>query len=984
MNQDPFRYVKVEDFFAGYQSWHTLGEVVSHKYDPDRQILSVELAGGASGTCWLLVRILAKDIFRLHFNPGATVAEAYSEHNSRAVVMDTYDELRTTLAQADPYTVSVQDTPASTALTTNAGGVPVMTLTATYQPFGLSVSRPGGGSEFRVWQTSDPAFYWTRNGTDFAIIQSVLRPPTAQYVGFGEQGGRSFVKNNEQLTYFCFDNWTYNQVYNVGPLEDREPLYHADPFFMELNGVPDQDSAYGLFVDNLGQTFVDLGVSDSSRYLLGTRFGDLDYYFFLGKDSCEVLTGFISVVGRPRLKPRYSLGYHQGCYGYEDRGALEWVSSKYREYAIPFDGLHIDVDIQNAYQTFTINADRFPDASGMFTGLRAMGVKCSTNITPIISNADPEYVTYREGLQKGFFVVDNRNVGDPDARLYVGYDGGLFYTGTDPGPPASSFNTGEPYLGEVNYGGSLGTTGHYPDLARKEVRQWWGQQYADLFDAGLEMVWQDMTTPAVRQTRGDMKGFPFRLLVNADHESGADLHTTEAIKVWNLYSYNLHKATYHGLNNLPSRGDLRNFIVGRGSFTGMHRFAALWTGDNASTWDFLRINVAQVLALGMSGQAIAGEDIGGFAAGEPNQGWVGPELLMRWTMAGAFLPWFRNHYIRKGFKQFQEPFQYTEWFTTYNQPVPDPPLYAMVLPVCRYYISLRYRLLQLFYDAMFENAQSGIPICRPLCITDPGDKSLFGAKSQFLNDEFCVGPDLLVAPVLEPQTNGGGRRDVYLPAGSDWYCFMGDTQPLGPAVAGGTTVQDFDASLGLDGSHVAFLLPMYVRAGGIIPTLGVEQYVGECRDKGVANPITLTVYPGASGSYTMYLDDGISRSSAPVRPEAHGGDEKANDEYRRVLVTHGYTGPKARQVTVERVHDGYTPPLEDSFFVAVLHDPAEPKGATGPLTGVLVNGTPAPLLDPVALSGSTANAWSYDGNLNRSAVKVVDDATRIEVSLTYW
>lgn len=67
-----------------------------------------------------------------------------------------------------------------------------------------------------------------------------------------------------------------------------------------------------------------------------------------------------------------------------------------------------------------------------------------------------------------------------------------------------------------------------------------------------------------------------------------------AIKVWNLYSYNLHKATYHGLNYLPGRENKRNFIIGRGCFSGMHRFAALWTGDNASEWDFLKINVTQV------------------------------------------------------------------------------------------------------------------------------------------------------------------------------------------------------------------------------------------------------------------------------------------------------------------------------------------------------------------------------------------------------
>ena len=72
------------------------------------------------------------------------------------------------------------------------------------------------------------------------------------------------------------------------------------------------------------------------------------------------------------------------------------------------------------------------------------------------------------------------------------------------------------------------------------------------------------------------------------------MKSTPAIKVWNLYSYNLHKATYHGLNHLEDRKNKRNFIIGRGCYSGMHRFAALWTGDNASEWNFLKINVAQV------------------------------------------------------------------------------------------------------------------------------------------------------------------------------------------------------------------------------------------------------------------------------------------------------------------------------------------------------------------------------------------------------
>nr|VFK30471.1 MAG: alpha-glucosidase [Candidatus Kentron sp. MB]VFK34402.1 MAG: alpha-glucosidase [Candidatus Kentron sp. MB]VFK76717.1 MAG: alpha-glucosidase [Candidatus Kentron sp. MB] len=154
----------------------------------------------------------------------------------------------------------------------------------------------------------------------------------------------------------------YQQVYNTGPLEEKEPLYHSAPFFMRFNGEPDENIVYGLFIDNPAQTCIDIGHSDNDQYLLGTRFGDMDYYFLLGENATEVMSDFTAIVGRSRLRPRYILGYHQGCYGYEDEGALRWVTQKYREHDIPFDGLHIDVDIQDRYRTFTIK-DGFCDVS---------------------------------------------------------------------------------------------------------------------------------------------------------------------------------------------------------------------------------------------------------------------------------------------------------------------------------------------------------------------------------------------------------------------------------------------------------------------------------------------------------------------------------------------------------------------------------------------------------------------------------------------
>lgn len=132
--------------------------------------------------------------------------------------------------------------------------------------------------------------------------------------------------------------------------------------------------------------------------------------------------------------------------------------------------------------------------------------------------------------------------------------------------------------------------------------------------------------------------FPCRLLLSPQIEGQPK---QPAIEIWSLYAYNLHKATFKGWNNSAKRKGKRNFIIGRGSFSGMHRFAGLWTGDNAGTWDFLDISVAQALALGLSGMTIAGGDVGGFMPSKPEERYTEPELLIRWYAACFLLPWFR-------------------------------------------------------------------------------------------------------------------------------------------------------------------------------------------------------------------------------------------------------------------------------------------------------------------------------------------------------
>ena len=526
---------------------------------------------------------------------------------------------------------------------------------------------------------------------------------------------------------------------------------------------------------------------------------------------------------------------------------------QYRARSIPLDGIHIDVDIQDHYRTFTIDtaADKFPDPKRMFGDLRAMGVKASTNITPVISNGGVDasgYKTLQEGLAKNFFVSDNRYNDDgigtnsSNAR-YIYYDGGQriyvdaqsAFTGyPDPNFDfRAAYNSGRPYHGGVSYGNDLGTPGHYPDLNRQEVRDWWGKQYEYLFEQGLEFVWQDMTSPCVARERGDMKGFPFRLMVHSDaypRQQGYPDKKT-AIEMWSLYSYNLHKATYKGLNSMELRKGKRNFIIGRGSFAGMHRYAGLWTGDNASTWKFLGISVAQVLASGLSGGEVTGADVGGFMP-DGSQSWADPELVIRWYCAYSMLPWFRNHYHGKpGMKYFQEPYVYTDHFWNpawHDKLAADAKMYLSVEPICRYVIELRYTLMQLLYDAMFENQISGMPIARALILNDIYDESLFKDTAEYLYRQYMVRNDLLVCPRLDTEKSGEPHK-IYLPQPDSWYVLnlrpdhneypdrdslkIAARVKLQPKLAGGTLMEWDDGIRPNDPEHIPYITPMFVREG---------------------------------------------------------------------------------------------------------------------------------------------------------------------------
>ncbi|KAJ1300546.1 hypothetical protein OPQ81_002200 [Rhizoctonia solani] len=1013
---DPYRYVKALDFFSDLDNGKTQYERIQSvdlepsQFDSQKNVIHEAAYHGLAfrddkGKIFI-IQFARPTTFRVQFHPENKTLDDYKKGNSRNIVQDTFQGLVETLDKFENAEWEVaydntkypdhivlesrykKDAPPGGGLSDNYA----LRIFVSKNPFQIVALRritvyntreeellqkaavlsvDTSPTEKVIWQTKpNGILYWGKTA-----LFEIEKPGTARYLGFGEQGGRQVLKSKMVCDYFNFDNMTYSQVYNQGPLDSHEPLYHSEPFWMEIAQHPGYSLKLATFIDNLSQICLDIGSKNNGVMRVATRFGCMRMYVVAADTISKLINSYTSIVGRPQLKPRYVLGYHQACYGYDAAHWIYDVVNRYRAEGFPLDGMHIDVDFQRGYRTFTIDEKgAFPDPKNMLGYVRTQGVKCSTNITPFINNANDgiDYSTLREGLDKDYFIKDKRYTaeGGPsnaDEDRYMVYRGGQWnewvatdpnqepkqnYTPPDTQPLSVTWNTGKPFRGGVYYGANLGNPGHYPDLNRKEVRRWWGQQYQHLIDCGLEFVWQDMTSPCIGAAYGDMKSIPFRLLITSDEHKVSDSRDVQeaelpAIQVWALYSLNLHKATYHGWNHNPSRTNKRNFIIGRGGFIGLHRYAGLWTGDNASTWDFLRVSVTQVLALGLSGITISGGDVGGFEP-DGNAKWANPELLMRWYLAYSLLPWFRNHYNKKmDKKDFQEPYRAT-------------------LPVCKYYVKLRYSLLQLMYDQMFDNLITGLPIARSLVISNEDDGSLVTENEDFLDDEYTVGDDILVAPILGPQLVSGRpynqTRTIYLPRPDSWWQFNlradgpDAAVPLGGRFEGGT-LMPYDARMSDNNDQIPYMNPMFIRYGAIIPQIEPRMYA---EDWSTPNPIAIHVYPGRVGfnkSYDMYLDDGVSRDSAPTvdnlqhhladnqafelgqakpkpiisRLDRHQfGDRQAENKFWRIRIWQNTEKPEAGNL----VH-------RDIFFsTRDYHPDFDPTKQHGPIYRVFVWGHP--------------------------------------------
>ncbi|HKV81203.1 MAG TPA: TIM-barrel domain-containing protein [Candidatus Sulfotelmatobacter sp.] len=282
------------------------------------------------------------------------------------------------------------------------------------------------------------------------------------------------------------------------------------------------------------------------------------------------------------------------------------------------------------------------------------------------------------------------------------------------------------------------------------------------------------------------------------------------------------------------RPNERPYSLHRNGYAGMQRYASfLWSGDVYSTWETLKTQIPIAINTSLTGIPYWGTDIGGFV---PTSEFTA-ELYLRWFQFGAFCTLFRSH--GRTWK-LRLPWG---WNTGDPGPVeirnydgaslPDASQFhnAQVEPICREYLELRYRMLPYLYSAVRECTITGTPVMRALWLHYPDDPVAVAR-----NDQYLWGRSILVAPVAEKAATA---RSVYLPQGN-WYDFWTNDR-----IEGGREIR---RSVDLQ------TIPLYVAAGTVLPLGPVKQHTAEKVDQ----PLTISIYPGANGSFLLYEDDGRS------------------------------------------------------------------------------------------------------------------------------
>ena len=574
-------------------------------------------------------------------------------------------------------------------------------------------------------------------------------------------------------------------------------LEDGSPFFQSVKG-------YGVYADNYSPvTFTDDAGGTRFDFEVGSC---LDYYFMYGGTADGVVACVRELTGQVPMFPLWTYGFWQSKERYKSQDETVGVVRKYRELGVPLDGIIQDWQYWGnnyLWNSMEFLNTAFPDPQRMLDEVHSMNAHMAISIW---QSFGPQTKPYRELEPKGLLY---------DFKTWPP-------SGTEAWPPNPDYPSGVRVY----------------DAYSPEARDiYWKYLDAGIFKYGMDAWWMDSTDPDHLDAKPE------------DLDQRTYLGSFR--KVRNAYPLMCVGGVYDHQRAVTS--DKRVFILTRSGFVGQQRYGAnVWTGDVGSSWDNLRRQVPAGLNFSLCGMPHWNCDIGGFFAGQYNQADgtatknpLYQELFVRWMQFGAFTPMMRSH----GADTPREIYL----FGKKGEPVYDAIEKA---------IRLRYSLLPYVYSTSWDVSHGRSTFMRALVMDFPEDRRVWD-----MGDEYMFGKALLVAPVLEAQytpetavrvdelsgwdrdntgkAGSGGAVDftvkkttkVYLPEGAAWYDYW-----TGEKLDGG---REITRETTLD------LIPLYVRAGGIVPLGPDVQYATEKP----WDSLTLRVYPGADGSFVLYEDE---------------------------------------------------------------------------------------------------------------------------------
>jgi len=430
------------------------------------------------------------------------------------------------------------------------------------------------------------------------------------------------------------------------------------------------------------------------------------------------------------------------------------------------------------------------------------------------------------------------------------------------------------------YPGYIGS--FYDAYAEGAQKLFWQQMENKLYPYGFDAWWMDASEPNVQ----DNTDMDYRKALCGPTALGP------STKYFNAYSLENAKAIYQGQRGVEP--DKRVFLLTRSGFAGIQRYStAVWSGDIGTRWEDMKAQISAGLNFAMSGIPYWTMDIGGFCVekryenaqrifdqtgveNEDLKEWR--ELNARWYQFGTFVPLYRAH----GQFPFREP---------YNIAPEKHVAYQTIL----YYNKLRYRLIPYIYSLAGMTYLNDYTIMRALVMD-------FGADTNVnsIDDQYMFGNSLMICPVYE---YGVTNRGVYFPKTSGWYDFY-----TGKYIAGGQTLQ-------VDAPYSR--IPLYVPEGAIVPFGPEIQYTDEKQPEN----ITLYVYGGRNGSFTLYEDEGVNY----------------NYEKGKFSIIPFTYDESAKTLTIGVRQGSFDGMLQKRTFNIVLVDKLHPKSYNPDAKGVLVN-----------------------------------------------